>query len=356
MPRNTPPHAPRTPDPRPGAEREITSPVTLCRPDGRLDHDAVGWTRTPLHDTSGIAQARRGRGRRGWGRNKRWEYWAVMTPTHVVALTLSDIDYAGVHDLWVLERATGREISTPVVVPFARGVRLPARIGAGPARAHAHGLDLAIDEVDGGTRLRGRTARVELDVHAARPAGHECLGVVVPWSDRLFQYTVKDVARPATGRLTVDGVPHQLPAGSSWAVLDHGRGRWPYRMRWHWGAGSGVHDGHVIGVQLGGRWTDGTGSTENALLVDGRLHKNSDELVWEHHPTDLLAPWRVHGPHAELRFVPFHDRVSHTDLLVVAQDTHQCFGAWEGWMTDSTGRRVTFTGIEGWAEDVRNRW
>lgn len=331
--------------------QEITTPVTLCRPDGRLDPDAVGWTRRPLHDTSGI-----GRGRYGWGRTKRWEYWAVMTPTHVVSLTISDIDYAGVHELWVLDRATGAEVRTPTVVPFARGVRLPARLGEGPARAHARGLDLAIDEVSGGTRLRGRSARIELDVLAARPDGHECLGVVVPWSERLFQYTVKDVARPAQGWFVVDGVRHELPVGSSCAVLDHGRGRWPYRMRWHWGAGSGVHDGRVIGVQVGGRWTDGTGSTENALLVDGRLHKNDDELVWEHDPADPLAPWRIHGPHADLTFTPTHDHATRTNMLLVAQEAHQCFGTYAGWMTDEHGTRVAFAGIDGWAEDVRNRW
>lgn len=332
-------------------ERELTEPVALCLPDGHLDRRAVGWTRNPLHDTSGI-----GRGRVGRGRNKRWEYWAVMTPTHVVSLTVSDIGYAGVHDLWVLDRATGAEVPTPTVVPFARGVRLPGRLGDGPVRAHARGLDLAVDEVDGGTRLRGRTGRIVLDVLAARPVGHECLGVVVPWSPRLFQYTVKDVARPATGSFTVDGVRHELPVGASWAVLDHGRGRWPYQLRWNWGAGSGVHEGRTIGVQVGGRWTDGSGSTENALVVDGRLHKCSDELVWDYDPTDWLAPWHVHGPHADLWLTPEHDHATRTNLLVVAQDAHQCFGTWSGWMTDEHGRRIAFDGIDGWAEDVLNRW
>ena len=82
------------------------------------------------------------------------------------------------------------------------------------------------------------------------------MGVVVPWSARRFQYTVKDVARPALGSLWVDGVEHPVAAGDSWAVLDHGRGRWPYAVHWNWGAGSGLVDGRVIGVQVGGRWTD----------------------------------------------------------------------------------------------------
>ena len=344
-----PPHTPHRPD-----EREITAPVSLTRPDGRLNPDAVGWTRTPLHDTDGI-----GRGRVGWGRNKRWEYWAVTTPAHVLALVVSDIGYAAVPSLYLLDRATGEELDLEAVRPFGRGTSLPGTLGRGPARGTTRTFRLAVDEVDGGTRLRGESPRVRFDVVAHRPDGHECLGVVVPWDERLFQYTVKDVARPASGSLTVDGVRHTLPDGASWAVLDHGRGRWPYRMRWNWGAGSGVVDGHVVGVQVGGAWTDGTGSTENALLVDGRLHKNGDDLVWEYDRTDWLAPWHVHDAdraRVDLTFMPFHERAARTDLLIVAGETHQCFGTWSGAMTDDAGRRIRVDGVEGWAEEARNRW
>ncbi len=330
-------------------EREITEAVSLCRPDGRLDPEAIGWTRTPLHDTDGI-----GRGRFGRGRNKRWEYWNVIAPTHILALTVSDIDYAGVHEVWVLDRATGQEIGANAISPLAANTVLPGTLGRGPARAKAGGLAIAIDEVPGGTRLRAETARVRFDVLAARPDGHQAMGVVVPWNERLFQYTVKDVARPAAGQLWVDGVRHEIT--ESWAALDHGRGRWPYQLRWNWGAGAGASDGHVVGVQLGARWTDGTGSTENALVVDGVVHKISEELTWDYDPGDWLRPWRIHGRRADLAFTPFHDKVSSTSLGVLVSRGHQCFGHYDGWMLDDTGSRVRVDHLTGWAEDVFNRW
>ena len=246
--------------------------------------DAVGWMRAPLLDTSGID------GRRSWGRNKRWEYWNVTTPTHIVALTVSSLDYAAVHDVWVFDRATETAVHRGVTGILSGSATLPASLGEGPARARARDLTIDIDEMPEGTRLRAQIPGATVDIVANRPPGHESLGVVVPWSDRRFQYTVKDVARPASGTITVDGVHHDVPAGKSWAVLDHGRGRWPYDVSWNWGAGSGVSDGRVIGVQLGGQWTDGSGSTENALFVDGRLHKISEELRWEYDTTDFLRP------------------------------------------------------------------
>src|SRR5690606_6224935 len=174
----------------------------------------------PLVDTDGV-----GRGLRGRGRTKRWEYWGVMTPPHVLALTVSSIDYAAVHEVWVLDRASGRTWGAAATVVPSRGVVLPGTLGDGPARARAKALAIDLDEVEGGTRLRARTRDVSFDVVAELPHWHERLAVVVPWSDTRFQYTVKDVARPARGTLWVDGRTVVVPAGSSWAVLDHGRGR-----------------------------------------------------------------------------------------------------------------------------------
>ena len=341
-------------------ETELTARVSLTGPDGRLNPDAVGWARTALVDTSGIG------GHRSFGRNKRWEYWNVTTPSHILAVTVSSLDYAAVHEVWVLDRRSRVGWGTARTVLPARAVTLPLSLGDGPVRARARGLAVAIDEVAGGTRLRaraedarcddGRHGPLSFDVVVTRPDGHECLAVVVPWSERRFQYTVKDVALPATGSVTVDGTTYEIPAGESWAVLDHGRGRWPYDVRWNWGAGSGRSNGRTIGVQVGGRWTDGTGSTENGLLVDGRMHKISDELVWEYEPSDYLAPWRIHGGALDLAFEPFHDKVTRTSLGVLSGSTDQCFGHYRGTFTTADGERIAFDGILGWAEDVHNRW
>ena len=336
---------------QPVAEHEITSPVDLCLPNGRLNPASVGWTRTQLHNTDRI-----GRGAYGWGRNKRWEYWSVTTPTHLLALTVSSLDYAAVHEVWVFDRASETTYGHSAVSLLSGSVTMPGTLAAGPSRAAIGDIAIEINETSKGTRLQARCGNVSFDILAESPEGHEFLGVVVPWTKRLFQYTVKDVARPASGTVTIDGVETVVPAGESWAVLDHGRGRWPYSMRWNWGAASGVCEGRTVGIQIGGTWTDGTGSTENSLLVDGRLHKISEELTWKYDVTNYLSPWRIHGELADLTFTPFYDKVSSTNLLILAGSTHQCFGHYSGWMRDDSGQRIRVDGLLGFAEAVRNRW
>lgn len=333
------------------ALRELTEPTSLTLPNGRLNPDAVGWARQPIVDTSGIA--------RGRGRNKRWEYWNVTTPTHILALTVSSLDYAAVHEVWVLDRAAERAWGKNATVIPARGSELPATVASGPARARAKDLEIDIDpapDAARGTQLRARTPDVAFDIVAELPEGHERLAVVVPWSSTRFQYTVKDLARPASGSLTIEGVTYDVPAGESWAVLDHGRGRWPYNVRWNWGAGSGRSGGRVVGIQVGGGWTHGTGSTENAVYIDGRLHKIHEELTWDYDIAEWREPWRISGGGLEASFTPFYDKTSRMNLGVVSARTHQCFGHWSGTFTAPGERTVAFARILGWAEEVHNRW
>ena len=112
----------------------------------------------------------------------------------------------------------------------------------------------------------------------------------------------------------------------------------------------------MVGLQVGGQWTDGTGSVENSLLVDGRLTKISEELVWEYDADDWLAPWRVWGSGVDVTLTPFHLKRSVTDLKVFSSRTHQCFGTWAGRVRDERGDWVRVDGITGFAEDVHNRW
>jgi hypothetical protein len=349
----------------PTHEPEITEPVDLCRPDGRtLDPAALGWSRTPLH-TGNL------RGR--WGRTKRWDYWCVLAPDLAVAITYADVDYVGMATIWWADLASGETGGREVTVPLARGIGLPDRPGTAPLShrgAHSR-VDLADD--GSGTTLTAAWTETDgrpghLEVRVELPAGHESLNVVIPWSDRRFQFTSKHQARPAHGTLTVGdrtwaigvdpGVPAE-PAREAWGVLDVGRGRWPYSTRWNWGGGAGRSaDGAVVGLQFGARWTEGTGFTENGVIVDGRLTKIGDELVWTYDWDDPMAPWRVRHRDGSLdvTLTPAHDRHTTVNALVLATEVHQVFGRWSGHVTDDDGAVHRVDDLLGFAEESRSRW
>ncbi len=316
---------------------EIAEPVDLAV-GRRLNPEAVGWTRRPLHRTA-----------LPWtGRVKRWEYWGIMTPRFVLGLTIADLDYAHLTQVYVYDRERDRETVAdttglgPLRPPLSDGLP-PMTAICGPLTFSDHGR---------GTRIRVDTDRVQVALEAE--GGTEALGVVVPWSPRRFQYTLKDLARPVSGTITVDGEREAVVGG--WGVLDRGRGVWPYRMTWNWGAGSGTVGGHRLGLQVGGRWTDDTGQTENGLIVDGRLHHWIDDLTWTYDLEDPSSAWVVTGPDVEAVLTPFHRRVAKTQLGVIASRTHQAFGRWSGWARGPKGVDYRLDGLFGWAEEARNRW
>ena len=327
-------------------EREITQAVDLCTPDGRLNPDAVGWSRTPLHDCALPGS---------WGRRKRWDFWCITGDGWAMNVTYADVDYVGIADVWFCEFASKRTVSKSTASPLGRGMSLPDRVAGAPIRSHGAGLALSIDETDGGTRIRASFDGFEADVLVTRPEGHESLGVVIPWSAQRFQYTNKDVGRPAEGTITVDGAAFT----PRWGTLDFGRGKWPYRTKWNWGAGAGVTEGVTVGLQLGGKWTEGTPMTENALCVDGRLSKISEELVWTYDTRDWLKPWTIRTPRSsrvDLTFTPVYDKCSHLQLGVASSKVDQCFGTYSGTIVPDDGRSIRIDDAFGWAEEATWRW
>jgi hypothetical protein len=159
--------------------------------------------------------------------------------------------------------------------------------------------------------------------------------------------------------VSLGGQSYQLPAGAAFACLDYGRGVWPYRSVWNWGSASGRSGGHLVGLNLGGKWTDGTGVTENALCVDGRLTKIGEDLRWEYDRGDWMKPWHIATPASDridLDFRPSTERTARFDLLAIRSEVHQLFGHYAGTIATEGGRRVPVEGLYGWAEEHRGRW
>lgn len=337
-------------------ERELTEPVDLCTPDGTaLNPAARGWSRRPLHRANLDG---------GWGTNKRWDYWAVLGGDVVVSCVYSDIDHLGLADVWWADLATGESGGTAIVTE-SEVMHLPDRCGAETLHVDRDGLHLTIGAEDTpGVRLRagwtepdGRAGHFDLVV--AQPPGHESLNVVIPWSDELFNFTSKQQARPATGELVVGERRWELGGNrDAWGVLDVGRGRWPHRIDWNWGGGAGRSGDHVVGLQFGAKWTEGTGFTENGVIVDGVLTKLGNELVWDYDWERPLEPWTVSDPDGQLHAVltPTFDK--HTDVgdEEFGSEVHQVFGTWAGEVTTDAGLRLEFDGLLGFAEEARQRW
>lgn len=338
-------------------ERELVEPVDLCLADGRrLNPEALGWSRRPLHNANlqGV-----------WGRTKRWDYWAIQSDELVLSVTLADIDYIGLATVEWIVLGSHESGGRSVTAPLARRIELPGTVCDGRLGYRDDDLQIDIAYHSETTTIRAKWTEQGLpgsvDVSVANPAGDESLNVVIPWSDRRFQFTSKHQGRPATGRADLGGRSFEIggESGDAWGILDIGRGRWPYRTQWNWGGGTGRSaDARRVALQFGAKWTEGTGFTENGVFIDGRLHKIGEELDWQYVWDDPMRPWRVRSNDGTLdvTLTPVHDRHARTNLGVVMNEVHQVFGRWSGTVPDGADSTLSIKDALGFAEESRARW
>lgn len=339
-------------------EREITGWVMLADDSGRrLNPDARGWSRHPLQVAN----------QRGHiGRKKRWDYWSIQAGDLVMSGVVADLDFMGTSDVWWIDMSTGAEGGRGCGAPGGRGFELPDVAGSVPLVIESRNYRCTMsDDALGNTSIEAAWteksgAPASLSATIEMPAGHETLNVVIPWSDTVFQFTSKHQARPANGMLTVGDTRRTFgDVDDAWGVIDIGRGRWPYRTTWNWGGGAGrALDGAVVGLQLGGKWTEGTGFTENGIFIDGRLSKIGRELEWSYEWDSPMEPWRVIDPGGQIdaKLTPRHDKHGVIDAKLIKRETHQVFGTWSGVVVDDDGGRHEFEGLQGFAEESRARW
>ncbi|RME90741.1 MAG: DUF2804 domain-containing protein, partial [Anaerolineae bacterium] len=267
-------------------QREITHPGKLLRDDGRLAQ--IGWSRQPLLDCN-LENARfyalRPLQR---FRIKRWDYYAVFTPRRFFSATIADLGYAGNVFVYTLDFETGDLHEEGLVIPLGRGVFLPRNSTEGESRFENDRLSLRFTVTPERRHVsvrwpdfhEGRGVQAEIALRC--PPEHESITIVIPIGERRFYYNRKINCMPAEGFIQYGDLREELHPQDSLGSLDWGRGVWKYKSFWNWASASGfLPDGRTVGLNLGCGFGDLSAATENALILDGRIHK-LDQVRFEY--------------------------------------------------------------------------
>ncbi|HKJ26711.1 MAG TPA: DUF2804 domain-containing protein [Anaerolineales bacterium] len=344
-------------------QTEITQTSQLLNPDGTLSQ--VGWSRQPYLDcnlenakfyTLKLFQP---------FRVKRWDYYAVFTPQRFFSATIADLGYAGNIFVYTVDFETGEYYEEGLVIPLGNGIELP-RNSTDDGRSFFENKQARLEFVKVGSR-RSLSVRwpefqdgrgIEATIVLQTPPGHEDMTIVIPIESKRFYYNRKINCLPASGFLRYGEVEEALAPDSSLASLDWGRGVWAYQSFWNWASASGfMPDGSTVGLNLGMGFGDTSAATENAFILDGKLHK-LDQVSFEYDSSDYMKPWQFADNEGRLtlEFTPFTERVATTNLAIITSEVHQMFGRYNGKLVTDEGETVEIADLIGFAEEHHARW
>lgn len=343
-------------------QNELTQPGPLLDASGALSQ--IGWSRRPLLDCN-LEQARfYPFGLLQRFRKKRWDYYAVFTPRRFFSATIADLGYAANIFVYSLDFATGALHEEGLVVSLSRGVDLERNSLEGEASYVGGKASLRFTAARGERHIRvdwpqfhdGRG--IYADIHLTVPPGHESMTIVIPIGRRRFYYNTKINCLPATGVIRYGDDVEELAPESSLGQLDWGRGVWEYSSFWNWASASGyLPEGRAVGLNLGRGFGDLSRATENAVILDGRVHKLGD-VAFDYTSGDSMRSWRFtdDAGRLDLTFTPFKERIARTNLGIIFSEVHQMFGRYNGRAVLDDGSALEIRDLIGFAEEHRARW
>ncbi|MBN2046469.1 MAG: DUF2804 domain-containing protein, partial [Anaerolineaceae bacterium] len=196
------------------------------------------------------------------------------------------------------------------------------------------------------------------DVMLSLPRAHESMNIVIPIEGNRFYFNRKINNMPVEGAARYGNETFALHPNCCLASLDWGRGVWAYQSHWVWASSSGMlGDGRRIGLNLGYGFGDNSKATENAVIIDGVVHKLG-EVKFEFDSNDYNAPWTMRSDDGrlDLTLTPFKERVAKTDLKVLRSEVHQMFGRYDGTFRADDGEEIEIRQLVGFAEEHFAKW
>jgi len=302
--------------------KEILNKVNVCKSDGKLNSDAKGWARKPFHSCNYQNSIRK----------KRWNHWVISNEKYILFLATINTGILKCINFYLYDLENGRayDFSKKFMIPefleFGAEVYSDIKVEKGLFSVEEKNIDEYV-------LISGRAERAQFDLKIILSREKESLNVVVPWNERVFQFTSKQNCLPVSGKVTIDSKEFIFDEKDSFAALDFGHGKWPYRTHWNWATASGIVDGRSLGLNLGAGWTKGTGINENAVYIDSKVFKITDEIKFSYDPFNHFNPWILETENSDqidIYFEPKSKKKSKSNFVFFKVNLTQMAGFYHG--------------------------
>lgn len=290
---------------------------------------------------------------------KEWDFYQMMLDSHILQMTFGHVSYMASFSatLFSLDGAVRHSFTRMKPLPL-RSLHMPLTPDA-PHALHAHGNGWRMDfNIQANTRrLRLLADDVDIDIALENRPQDEKMVIATPFhTPGQFYLNCKENYYSVAGRARF-GAYEARPTATDTALLDWGRGVWPFHQEWFWGNGAALLPNGRFGFNIGWGFGNLTHATENMFFWNGRAHKLG-RLAVTRDETDYLKPWHFVDEDGRFDFVmsPFYDNDTATRLLFVNNRCHQVFGRFNGVAVLPNGQEIQVQNMPAFCEHAVNNW
>ncbi|WP_284377843.1 DUF2804 domain-containing protein [Litoribrevibacter albus] len=286
-----------------------------------------------------------------------FHFIGVLTEDFMAGLAIVDLKLVSNCFFYVWTKEQGLLIEKSVISPFGLG----ARLSSSPDEANSHfsfmGTKASIEQSGPTTRVRLNSKQVQVDFSLHQGQNYEPLRVCSQAGYTGWVYTQKTAGLEANGHISIKGQNFDLKAMNALGSVDWSCGYMRRETAWNWACFSGRDElDRTIGLNLASGVNE-TGTTENGLWVDGKLHKLGG-VRFEFDRNHMERPWRVVSECGRVT-LEFHSQGCRSEKLnvgLLASNFKQMFGHYSGSILDDEGNPVVFKNVPGYAEDHYAKW
>lgn len=293
-------------------------------------------------------------------RIKEWDYFLIGNKEYALSVTLANNRYMGVAGIQFFNFKTKKKHDYTKFI-FKPKFQMPNQAFEGQVSYNDDQIQLKFTYEKNRVHLQGKTnnlgqeADIEVDIWLDIKNDDHC-HMVIPFKrkPKHFYFNEKYNNLLASGFFKVkDSISF---VDGDFAVLDWGRGVWPWNVLWYWSSMSGkLNNGKTIGINLGYGFGDTKYASENMVFYEGKGYKlNNVKFII---PANYIDTWEIvdDNNHLNLTFKPLFDNYTKINYIVLGQNAHQVFGLFSGTVIIN-GETLKIENIFGFSEKVKNRW
>jgi len=332
-------------------EREVVTPVELFDGGKHLNPEARDWARKPVFQFNS---------RGPLPLKKKWNEWSVISDSFALRVAVAHMGYAGAARIWFTDLENWDTYERIFMRPPGKGVDVPGDVAAGAFfRDRNHEIEMLKRTGGVSLKVNNFNARgVSTDIDVDIPGWQESINAVIAGARNHFLYTSCHLCLPAVGTIRALGKKYICDPHTTYAVLDHGRGVLPWSTDWKRAVGWGRRGDYLVGFNFFTGFDSYAGSTCNAALVNGGIHKIGDEVIFRSDYDGLLAQRSVRSAGSDsidISFEPVFEDLSTRNVLLLSIETRRAFGHFTG-RAELAGGAIEFSELSGWMEEHSARW